>query len=341
MALVRRFAEAAFFAREFGSVEAPRNHGEVGPLAVLAMNGDDIGGWLRGEESPAVRDVLHPDLRDYFAALRGTAAGLAAPRPMGPPQQVAISQALANFALHIAPAIIAKHSGTLIYCGGDDLLVLLPGSTAVACAHELRLAYSGDPRVNGGARSGYYRAVHGNGHDLLTMGHRATAAAGLAVVNSAGELQFALAAARKAVQAAKDAGGNLLQLVAYRRRGEHSAVICPWEFSDTMQKLVAAFSAGASDRWICRLSAELPTLKALDRDAVLAEMRRQTGQADETTRGRLPPDEVVAVFDAYCHVEQASRLPENSRPDACSTSPLEDFVTLCQTASLLAPRSGL
>ena len=70
---------------------------------------------------------------------------------VGPAMHAAISEALTNFAVHVAPRIVEKHWGTLIYCGGDDLLALLPAGTALACAHELRLAFSGDPRVNGGA----------------------------------------------------------------------------------------------------------------------------------------------------------------------------------------------
>ena len=54
-------------------IQAARNNKELGPppayYAVLAMDGDNMGGWLRGENSPLVGEVLHPDLREYFAPL--------------------------------------------------------------------------------------------------------------------------------------------------------------------------------------------------------------------------------------------------------------------------------
>lgn len=295
----------------------------MGSFAVLAMDGDDVRGWLQGEKSPAVRDVLHPDLRDYFARLPDTAPGLSAPRPVGPALHAAISHAQSNFALRIAPPIVEKHSGILIYCTGDELLAVLPPSAAMPCAHELRLAYCGDPRVNGGARSGYF---HHDGQDLLTMGSRATASAGLAVAACERDLGFALSAAREALKAAKEAGRDVLQVVACLGCGEPSAAFCPWEFTDAVQAWAKAFSAGASNRWTCRLSAELPTLKTLGPDAVRAEIRRLTGKAGGATRGGLPPDSAAVAFDAYCMAMQDRRL---------ATAP-ESFITLCQTASLLA-----
>jgi CRISPR-associated protein Cmr2 len=324
-ALIRRFAEV-FFAKEFGmddvlmspEPELPRH------FAVLAMDGDDLGGWLRGEYSPPLRDVLHPDLRDYFAARDGAAAGLAAPRPVGPALHTAINEAQTNFALHVAPRIVQRHGGQLICSNGGNLLALLRASAAVACAHELRLAYSGDPRVNGGARSGYYR--HGN-RDLLVMGARATASAGLAVVQDNEDLRLALAAARKALEAAKDAGGNALYIAACQRSSEQTVAQCPWEFADTVQSWVDAFAAGADDRWLGSLREELPTLAALGDDFVLAELRRHIRPNDPTARDALPSDQMATALDSYRRSASGTR----SVPDAWT-----NFLSLGQIASLLA-----
>ena len=279
-----------------------------------------MGGWLRGEKAPTLSAVLHPHTRDYFAGISDTAASLAARRPVGPALHAAISQALANFALHVVPHVVGKHGGTLIYSGGDDVLALLPASTALACARELRLAFSGNSKVNGGAASGYYRA---GGRDLLVMGSKATASAGLAVVHYKEDLRFALDAARDAEKAAKGAGRNMLQVVACRRSGEHAAALCPWDFLDTVQGWVEAFSAGASDRWAYQIREELPTLSGLDQEAVMAEIRRQIGRTEKTTQNRLPPDTLASAFEAY-----RSAMP--------TANVLEGFVTLCQTASFLA-----
>jgi CRISPR-associated protein Cmr2 len=326
------------------TIEAARKHPQLGTppayFAVLALNGDNMGGWLRGENAPALRDVLHPDLRDYFAGLPGTAAGLDAPRPVGPALHAAFSQALANFAVHVAPCIVESHLGLLVYCGGGDLLALLPSATALACAHELRLAFSGNPRANGGARSGYYRD---NGQDLLVMGARATASAGLAMVHYQEDLRFALATAREALKSAKDAGQDLLQVVACRRSGMHAAAFCPWEFVGTVQTWIEAFTADASDRWAYQLCEELPTLKGLSHEAVLAEIRRHVGRMDKPTRDALPPDDLAAAFDTYRRAMLAdARRPlqetvsRNEQDRQLASAALESFVALCHTASFLA-----
>jgi CRISPR-associated protein Cmr2 len=113
--------------------------------AILKLDGDDLGGWLRGEKSPKVREVMHPTLVSYYESLGAEAkAGLDARRPVGPALHAAISTALANFALHAVPEIVRKHHGTTIYSGGDDTLVLLPVSQALPCALELRQAFTSD-----------------------------------------------------------------------------------------------------------------------------------------------------------------------------------------------------
>jgi CRISPR-associated protein Cmr2 len=207
------------------------------------------------------------------------------------------------------------------------------------------LAFSGDPRVNGGAASGYYRA---DGRDLLMMGAKATASAGLTVVHYKEDLRFALNAARHAEKAAKKAGRDMLQVVTCRRSGEHAAAFCPWDFVGTVQDWVKAFSDGATDRWAYHLREELPTLKALDHEAVSSEIRRQIGRTDPATQDRLRPDSIADSFGTYCR----AMLAEHRRPRdpgflqryttheeqdlQLAANAVEGFVILCQTASFLA-----
>lgn len=56
-------------------------------------------------------------------------------------KQPRISRALERFT-KIAGPIVDKHSGFLVYAGGDDVLALLPLEDALACAAELRAEYS-------------------------------------------------------------------------------------------------------------------------------------------------------------------------------------------------------
>ena len=74
------------------------------------------------KETPELRCLLHPKLRTYFENVddhRAT-AGLAARRPVGPALRAAIGAALATLATEVAPQIVYRNLGTIIYCGGDD-----------------------------------------------------------------------------------------------------------------------------------------------------------------------------------------------------------------------------
>lgn len=57
-------------------------------------------------------------------------------------KQAPISRALGAFTRE-APAIVSKHSGFLVYAGGDDVLALLPQTKAISCAQALRECYEG------------------------------------------------------------------------------------------------------------------------------------------------------------------------------------------------------
>lgn len=316
--------------------------------AILVMDGDHLGEWLRGDRSPAVGDVMHPQLRDYYHRLGEAARGappseivakaLSAPRPVGPALHAAISEALANFALHFVPDIVADHSGTLIYAGGDDVVALLPTETVLSCAHELNATF----RENWlGDRRGRLR---------LLMGERASVSAGAAVVHYKEDLRFALDQARQAEKRAKQQGRDALELVVCRRSGEHSTAFCPWEFVPTVEKWVRAFRGsngepGASDRWAYRLRAEVHALAQLPVEAMEAEIRRQIRRAEESTRRKLGRDEDPktagdVLVEAFRQYRTSQRPPQRDQAAesrfASAGDALEPFVILCQSASFLA-----
>jgi len=321
-------------------IKKARSDKRLGPppayYAILMMDGDRMGRWLSGEMSPKVEQVLHPEALAYFKQLNDPRVepGLQALRPLGPARHAAISEALANFALHVVPQIVTQHHGMLIYAGGDDVLAMMPATEAVACACQLRLAFRGDPQVNGGARPGYYQAGR---RELLMMGPTATASCGLAVVHYKEDLRFALQQARRAEKAAKDAGRDALQIAVCRRSGEHTMVLCPWEFAPTAERWVTAFIEGASDRWAYRLRAGLDTLTGLPVAAVRSELIRQVERSEKPTREKLGATEgksagevLAGQFDEY--LSQVVRPRRNLSEEQA----MKEFVLLCQTASFLA-----
>ncbi len=291
---------------------------------VLKLDGDDLGGWLRGEKSPVVREVMHPDLVGYYDKLGDTAkAGLDARRPVGPALHAAISTALANFALHAVPAIVAKHHGTTIYSGGDDALILLPTSTALACAKELQEAYTSD----------WYSI---NGREYQMMGSRATISGGMVVVHAKDDLRLALHDARAAEDKAKHAGKDALCIRVRRRSGEHTSALCPWSFVPTVIEWVRQFQNGASDRWAYHLYAQRATLSQLPIPAMQAEIRRQISRADEPTPTLIPPERLVRAFDELRGAEMAHPDGAPQRRFPADDQALDAFLTLCHTASFLA-----
>jgi CRISPR-associated protein Cmr2 len=317
--------------------------------AILVMDGDEMGKWLQGEKAPKVGDLLHPKMREYFEQLPGAEDGLAATRPLGPALHMALSEALTNFAVRIAPKIVDRHFGTLIYSGGDDLLALLPTRTVLACGDELKRAFRGERSANNGADEGYYRVGQGSQtRDLLVMGPKATLSAGVAVAHYKEDLREALEAVRSAERAAKHGGKDALQLAVLRRSGERASALCAWETVEQLEQWGQAFADGASDRWVYHLCAELPTLEGLPGEAIGAEIRRQVGRAEEKTRTLLGKGEkkqagaqVAAAFDEY-RTTRKSRLEKSVAGDGQQDSAempghfLRDFLTLLQSASFLA-----
>lgn len=119
---------------------------ELGPplphFAVLAMDGDNLG-----------RNMARKEL------------------------QSAITGALARFAAGV-PEIVERHSGFLVYAGGDDVRALLPVPGALPCARDLRAHYrdcfEGEPvtsTLSGAVLFAHHKLPLGHvlqsAHDLL------------------------------------------------------------------------------------------------------------------------------------------------------------------------------
>ena len=292
--------------------------------AILAMDADDMGQWLKGDHAPKVREVLHPKMVRYYEQLGDEAtAGLEARRPVGPALHASISEALNNFASHLAPGIVENDKGTMIYSGGDDVLALLPAGRAVACAAALCRAFRGEDK----GPPGYY--VERDGRQLLTMGTKATLSAGIAFVHYKEDLRLALQAARDAEKTAKKNGKNQLALCFMRRSGEHSKAGLSWEHEPWFQKMIAIFADGATARWTYRLRQELPTLQGsnISAGAVAAEIRRLV---DRTKDDNAPNSTGPTGEDAERWWQAFSQAGQQHG------DLLKDFTLLCQGASFVA-----
>lgn len=83
-------------------------------VAIIAMDGDQMGKWMDGERHLAGTDS---DLRLHHKVFSGK---------------------LAIFSNECAGEIVRDYSGQLVYAGGDDVVAMLPATKAFDCACELR-----------------------------------------------------------------------------------------------------------------------------------------------------------------------------------------------------------
>ncbi len=172
-------------------------------IAVLAMDGDEMGKWLSGENLGNLVGHLSPKARDYIASLPG---GGNLPRLLTPSYHQQFSEALSNFAIHEAGSVVEGFGGTLVYAGGDDVLAILPARNATACAEALRNAFRQD-----------FDAEHGR----LLPGSRADVSCGIAVAHVKSPLQGTVAEARRQESIAKTKyGRGAFAVAVLKRSGE-------------------------------------------------------------------------------------------------------------------------
>jgi len=116
--------------------------------AILQMDGDHIGKWLRGEFNPKIKDTIHNKVVEVLISYsegedrRKIEEILCAKHPTSPSIHQAFSRRLSNFAINEVRKIVEEeHYGKLVYAGGDDVLALLPIEEVLKCAYNLQEKY--------------------------------------------------------------------------------------------------------------------------------------------------------------------------------------------------------
>jgi len=140
------------------------DRGKGSYYAVLALDGDEMGKWVSGRNTPRVRSQLAAEALEYYErdrdkvswqdqpversdeAKKAFQAFLDMKRPLSPSFHLQFSEALANFGLYAVRRIVEAFDGRLVYAGGDDVLALLPADKALECAGALRAAFRGDAK---------------------------------------------------------------------------------------------------------------------------------------------------------------------------------------------------
>jgi len=116
-----------------------------GYYAILQMDGDNIGKWLRGEFNPKIKDTIHGKVIDALIRFseerdrNDLQKILCSRHPTSPSIHQAFSRKLSQFALEEVRKIVEDdHYGKLIYAGGDDILAFLPIEEVLKCAYNLQ-----------------------------------------------------------------------------------------------------------------------------------------------------------------------------------------------------------
>lgn len=207
-------------------------------FAILAMDGDEIGKRLSGDNAKRFLDSLASEARKYFEKLP---AFQSYRRPMSPSAHAQFSECLSNFALHLAEPVVRAFDGQLIYAGGDDVLAMLPSENALAAAYMLRCMFRGektplqrsveeiklaaDRLTQEGFRfeqDGFISIPSGKEHlPLMVPGTESDLSCGIAVAHSSFPLQRAIHEARAAEKRAKrEFGRAAFAMSLLKRSGE-------------------------------------------------------------------------------------------------------------------------
>lgn len=182
----------------------------------------------------------------------------------GAPEGLAqdLSQRMSQFAREQAPALVERHSGRLVYAGGDDVMALLPLLEVLQCARDLQEAFK--------------QAVHGvlASPPGLTL---PTPSIGIAIAHHTAPLDGVLLTVQRAEKIAKGQyRRDAVCVHVLKRSGEEVRVGSHWFYESLdamalMGRLVEAFQRESISMQLAQVVAA--EAKALNSQHVPAEAR--------------------------------------------------------------------
>jgi len=193
--------------------------------AILQMDGDDIGKWLKGEFNPKIENTIHEKTRDALIQFsdgenrKNLQKILSAKHPNSPSIHQAFSRRLSHYALEEVRKIVEEeHYGKLIYAGGDDVLAFLPVEDVLKCAYDLQYSFK------------------------RTLSPKASMSAGILIVHHKFPLYLALKKVNEAEKTAKNKyGKNGFCLVFLTHSGEERECGGKWDFVEFIEDLIIKF----------------------------------------------------------------------------------------------------
>jgi CRISPR-associated protein Cmr2 len=185
-----------------------------------------------------------------------------------------------------AEQIVDEHDGHLVYCGGDNVLALLPANRALACARKLHGEFVSCMQP------------------VMPAGQAPSLSAGIAIVHVMDNLQVALGWARETEQYAKQTR-NAVALARYPRSGGMNRARTAWHRFDEWDYWIRAFRAGLADTLPYELRALARDYQAIDvpPDILRKEAARVLERKQKPQRDIAIPDWVQSADDLHALTE--------------------------------------
>jgi len=308
--------------------------------AILYLDGDNMGKWLSGEYGTTYGKAWN---LTHFKQNEEVYNTQVLPSAL---QHISISRALNNYSLYLAKHIVEqKYLGKLIYAGGDDVVAMLSIGDALSCMQDLRAAFSGhlfaDDQISSlfsqkSSLNGFVGKPEDNldkiqnavlakenelidkSKTLLTLGEKATASAGIAVVHYMYPLKQAMADARVAEKFAKNnLGRDAFAVNIVKRSGETYQTGAKWRISandkeyqliagDVLKQFAVAFHEGwLSPKFIVDIENVLDVLVALDQDIIESEINRIFNQHNEGFKEQIKHNSELSLDEKSKLIKQS------------------------------------
>jgi CRISPR-associated protein Cmr2 len=204
--------------------------------AILQMDGDNMGKWLRGEFNIKIGEAIHENVKKALIDFSKSDDKeriddnnekkeekikkiLDSRHPISPSIHQVFSRRLSIFALEYVRKIVEEDNyGKLVYAGGDDILAFLPVENVLNCAYELQKTFK----------------------EVLSK--KATMSAGILIVHHKYPLYLALKKVSEAEKKAKNFYGKSAFCVIFMTHGgEEREFGGNWELKEFVEDLIKNF----------------------------------------------------------------------------------------------------
>ncbi|MEO0297370.1 MAG: type III-B CRISPR-associated protein Cas10/Cmr2, partial [candidate division WOR-3 bacterium] len=245
--------------------------------AILVMDGDNIGKWLKGEFNPRIEEVLNGKVKDILKGLNDKEINeiLCSKHPVSASIHQNFSRRLMSFALEELRKIVEEdHYGKLIYAGGDDVLAFFPLEDVLDSSFEIQKKFK------------------------EILGEKASMSAGIVIVHHKYPLYLALEELRDAEKMAKEKfKKDAFCIKLIRHSGEIRETGGKWRLIEFMKDLICKFK-----------TKKLPSIfpyefleaveKIKDEEILKAELKRiYYRKAENEMKDYL--NEIIEKFDGY------------------------------------------